>query len=258
MKVILPVLLMLSSIFIWAQEKVPELITDRPDQTESAVVVPLKFLQIEAGFFMENNKEAAISYQSFAYNSTLLRYGLFKNMELRLGLEYLGERSKTPGSEFKNTISVFGPLYTGVKIKIADEDSWKPDIAFIGAVIFPFTAGDSLKPSYSAASMLFPFSHTLSDRFSIGYNLGTDWDGKTPMPNYFYSASLGIGLMEKLGAYVEGYGTLPEDGKPQHLADAGLTYLALPNFQLDLSGGVGLYNAADNFISFGFTYRIPN
>ena len=258
MKTILSILLILVSLYIEAQETVAELVTDRPDQTESAVVVPLKFLQIETGFLMENNKDADIRYQSFAYNSTLLRYGLFKNMELRLGLEYLGDRSKTKGSEFKNTTSGFGPLYTGFKIKIADEENWKPHIAFLGAIIFPFTACDSLKPSYSAASMLFAFSNTLSDRYSIGYNLGIDWDGNTPIPNYFYSVSLGIGLTEKVGSFIEAYGTLPEEGKPEHLADAGFTWLLYPNFQLDLSGGVGIYNAADNFISFGFTYRIPN
>lgn len=39
-----------------AQNGTPELITDRPDQTESYVVVPHKFLQVETGFEMENNE----------------------------------------------------------------------------------------------------------------------------------------------------------------------------------------------------------
>ena len=258
MKIILPILLILISLYGSTQDVVPELITDRPDQTESAVVVPLKFLQIETGFLLENDNEGVRRYKSYAYNSTLLRYGLFRNMELRLGLEYLGDRIKIDGADYTNTISGFGPLYTGFKIKITDEQGGKPDIAFLGAVILPFTADDSYKPAHSATNMLFAFSHTLSDRFSLGYNLGTNWDGENPVPNYFYSVSLGIGLTEKLGAYIEGYGTLPEEGKPQHLADAGFTYLILPNFQLDLSGGLGLSNAADNFIGFGFTYRIPN
>ncbi len=33
-----------------AQEEVPELITDRPDQTESSAVMPFKSLQTESGF----------------------------------------------------------------------------------------------------------------------------------------------------------------------------------------------------------------
>ncbi len=197
-------------------------------------------------------------YQSYAYNSTLLRYGLFRNMELRLGVEYFGNRMKTDGADYTNTISGFGPLYTGFKIKIADEQAWKPEIAFLGALILPFTANDSYKPAHSATSMLFAFSHTLSDRLSLGYNLGTSWNGETAIPDYFYSVSLGIGLTEKLGAYIESYGTLPEEGKPEHLADAGFTYHIASNFQLDLSSGIGLSNATDKFIGFGFTYRIPD
>lgn len=258
MKIIIPILLILVSFYARAQHNVPDLVTDRPDQTESSVVVPFRFLQIETGFLLENDKENNMRYQSYAYNSTLLRYGLMRNMELRLGLEYLADRMKATSADYTNTASGFGPLYTGFKIKIADEQAWKPEIAFLGAVILPFTANDSYKPAHSATSMLFAFSHTLSDRLSLGYNLGTSWDGETAIPDYFYSVSLGIGLTEKLGAYIESYGAFPEEGKPEHLADAGFTYLVSPNFQLDLSGGIGLYNATDNFISCGFTYRIPD
>lgn len=41
--------------------------------------------------------------------------------------------------------------------------------------------------------------------------------------------------------------------------DTGLTFLVIPNLQLDASGGLGVNDATiDNFISFGLTYRLPN
>ena len=57
----------------------PEIITDRPDQTESANTVPKNTLQLETGFIMEQNGDI----KNYAYNTSLLRYGLFDNFELR-------------------------------------------------------------------------------------------------------------------------------------------------------------------------------
>lgn len=246
------------TVAIKAQNESPELITDRPDQTESSVTVPHKFLQIETGFVMENSKTDLADQKAYTYNSTLLRYGLFDNLELRLGLEYLGEKVTNKNAETTNAISGLSPLYAGFKAKIAEEDGWKPEIAFLAAMVLPFTASEDYKPEYSGADIRFAFSHTLSDRFSLGYNLGAQWNGETAMPSYFYSVSLGAGIIYKLEMFIESYGLIPETGEAEHLLDAGFTYLLLPNLQFDASGGIGIYNSIDNFISLGLTYRLPD
>src|SRR3972149_6805763 len=94
-----------------AQEDGAELITDRPDQTESSAVVPLKSLQIETGFIIENKETNIFKSRAFTYNSTLLRYGLVENMELRLGLEYLGEKVKNKNTDNVDTALGLSPLY---------------------------------------------------------------------------------------------------------------------------------------------------
>lgn len=255
--IFIPILFLGLTAYVIAQDEVPELITDRPDQTESSVVVPHKSLQIETGFLMENTESDLVSQKSFAYNSTLFRYGLLKNFEFRLGIEYLGERLKTKNTGTTISTSGFSPIYTGFKVKIAEEDGWKPEIAFLGGLVLPFAAGEYFRPEYSAPDIRFAFSHTLSDRFSLGYNLGAAWDGETAIPNYFYSASLGAGIIAKLGMFIESYGWMAEEGEAEHLLDAGLTYLVLPNLQFDVSAGIGLISSIDNFISFGLTFRIP-
>lgn len=241
-----------------AQDNTPELITDRPDQTESSAIVPHHSLQIETGFVMESLETDLTIQKSFAYNTTLLRYGLLENFELRLGLDYLGENVKNKNTDIRNTISGLSPVYAGFKVKIAKEHSWRPEIAFLGAMVLPFTANKGFKTEYSAANIRFAFSHTLSERFSLGYNLGAEWDGKTIIPWYYYSLALGIGLTDKLGIFAESYGLIPGEGDAEHLLDTGLTYLLLPNFQADISSGIGLQNTIDNFISFGLTWRFPN
>lgn len=76
-----------------AQERI---VTDRPDFTESSLVVPLKRLQLESGF----------TYQSLRFSAPelLLRYGLAPRSELRLGLPdykssetYLGAKFQLDG-----------------------------------------------------------------------------------------------------------------------------------------------------------------
>lgn len=242
-----------------AQHDYVELITDRPDQTESSTVVPEKTLQIETGFVLETDETNLVNQKSFTYNTTLLRYGLLENFELRLGLEYLGEKTENKHSDSINTNLGLSPIYAGFKVKIASEEGWKPEIAFIGGMVLPFTANDYFKPEYSAANIRFSFAHTLSEKFSIGYNLGAEWDGESAAPGYFYSLAIGVGVSNKLGMFVESYGLLKEKRNDEHLLDAGFTYLLFSNLQLDISAGIGINEAAtDNFISFGLSYRIPN
>ena len=256
----MPIVIMLLFVASLAKAQIesPDLVTDRPDQTESSAIVPLKSLQIETGFVVEHKEHDGIKEHHFAFNSTLLRYGLLENLELRLGLEYLGEKSTNTGTNISHTITGLSPLYTGFKLKISDERGWKPDIAFLAGLILPFTAKKEFKPNFTAVDFRFAFSHTLSQWFSIGYNLGAVWDGQTAVPSYFYSVALGAALVEKLGMFVEGYGLIAENGEAKHLLDVGFTYLLLPNFQLDASGGIGLQNSIDNFLSAGITFRLPH
>jgi len=259
MRIILLFLFVAFYLPILAQDKNPKLITDRPDQTESASIVPLRSLQIETGFVFSNKETELTKQRSFAYNTTLLRFGLLKNLELRLGIEYLGDEISIKNTDTVNKLSGLSPVYTGFKVKIAEEDGWKPEIAFLGALVFPFTASDDFKPENTSANIRLSFANTLSERASLGYNIGAQWDGNTAVPGYFYSIVMGVGLTEKIGMFAESFGLISEDGTSEHIVDAGLTYLVLSNFQLDISGGLGLNdNAIDNFISFGLSYRIPN
>jgi hypothetical protein len=76
-----------------------------------------------------------------------------------------------------------------------------------------------------------------------------------------YAANLGIGIMGNLGGFVELYGDagLSASKMPITAFDAGLTYLLFDNFQLDVSGGLGLSDAADDWIvGAGVSYRFPD
>ena len=108
------------SLLAIAQNQIPELITDRPDQTESSAVVPRKLLQIETGFVMEKRQTELSEEKLDAYNTSLLRYGLLDNLELRLGLEYLGEKASIKNIDTSYNFSGLSPIYMGLKIKIME------------------------------------------------------------------------------------------------------------------------------------------
>lgn len=58
--------------------------TDRPDQTETPALVPRGMFQMENGFSFE---DAGNGNESIVAPSSLLKYGLNDNFELRLILE---------------------------------------------------------------------------------------------------------------------------------------------------------------------------
>ncbi|MBN2612039.1 MAG: transporter [Bacteroidales bacterium] len=240
----------------YTQNNGSELITDRPDQTESSAIVPAAHIQIETGFAFEHNNTEAFSIESYTMNTTLLRFGLLSNFELRAGLGYQKDRFEPVHSDSAVTTKGLSPLYTGFKVKITDERKWLPEIAFLGGIVIPFTAGKDYKPAHSAVNLRFAFSHTLSDIFSIGYNLGVEFDGESAIPGYFYSLATGIEISDKLGMFIESYGTIYEKGTPEYFADAGFTYLLLPDLQFDISMGKEITKkAADYFFGTGLSYR---
>ena len=70
---------MLLSMVSYAQQDPID--TDRPDQTESVYTIPLHWVQLEAGFNVQQNDAHNKEY----YSPTLLsKYGIHSRIELRL------------------------------------------------------------------------------------------------------------------------------------------------------------------------------
>jgi len=117
-------------------------------------------------------------------------------------------------------------------------------------------------------SFAFLFSHTLTDRLSFGYNLGAVWGteeddsgDRHTLSVFRYTATIGVGLTERLSSFIEVFGDVPlsASGGPANMFDGGFTYLISDNFQIDVASGVGLSQEADDwFITAGATYRFPN
>jgi hypothetical protein len=258
-KNILALFLSMFSLSAFSQEEQPldALITDRPDATESPTAMPKGFLQVETGAFYESYEDNEIKLENYTYNTTLVRYGLLKNLELRFGWDFVEGKTKVNGTTLNDVASGLNPLLLGFKTTIAQENGLMPEIGFLGHLYLPFSAGSDYKPETTGVDFRFSFAHTLSEKSNIAYNLGAAWRDDSPEAAYLYTVAYGYSITDKLSAYAELYGDYPENSKANHLWDAGFTYLISNNVQLDATVGSSITKGQDLLLSTGVSFRIP-
>jgi hypothetical protein len=256
MKNNLPVQLTLSLLFICVQAiaQTPEISTDRPDQSNTPLLIPKGALQIETGFIVEKQKTLLFTQRNFTYNNTLLRFGINDHFEVRLNTLYQG----VSASSDMTPSNGFGPVSVGLKIKLADERGLWPQTSILSHINLR-SGTTQFKPSHTSNDITLACSHELNERLSLTYNFGVKWDGESPVATTLYALSFAFDITDKLAAFVESYAFLPEERKSDQRIDAGITYNINPLLQWDLSGGLGVSeNAPDNFLSTGLSIRLFN
>jgi len=242
-----------------AQENtlVEPLITDRPDANESATALPKGILQIETGAFYESYDEQNINKDVFTFNTTLIRYGIINNVELRLGWDFKEESVKHQLNSLNEISRGFSPLLLGFKTTLSQENGWRPEIGFLGHLYLPFLASKDYKPETTGADFVLAFNHTLSDRSSLGYNIGAERKDDSSEIAYIYTVAYGFEFTKQLGVYAEVFGNLPENTAGSLLWNSGLTYLISNDLQIDTSVGRSITKGQDLLLSAGLSVRIP-
>lgn len=244
-----------------AQEQAPELVTDRPDMTESASVVPLYSLQIEAGSMWEYQKNTITTEENFTVAAVLLRFGISENTEIRLGSSYSnidsefnpGIISLRPATDSKG----FSPIMFGIKTELFKESAYMPQVALLSHLALNKLASADFEATGISPEMIIAAEKGFSEMISAGINFGAAWSAKKALPELFFSSVIGISLGEKLGVFGEYYMYFGNGYQNRPMLDAGLTYLIMSNLQLDASGGYYLFDETGYFGSFGISYRIP-
>lgn len=234
-----------------------ELITDRPDQTESSAVVPDGYLQLELGssYTEESGESRALTYPEL-----LVRWGVAEKLELRFGLPSWTTEREGPNTTRSNDTGL------GFKLALSEESGMWPEIALLAGASLP-TGADGNSSERIDPSFRFAFSHTLSPKFGLAYNLGVAWETELESPTdrdtgsiFQYTVALGTALTDRMGAFIELFGDAPMSapGGTAHSFDGGFTFLIRPNIQWDIFAGFGLNDEADDwFIGSGFSIRLP-
>jgi len=238
------------------------LVTDRPDKTESTSIVPRGYAQLEVGWALETMEAAGTSLHTHTVPGLLARVGVLGALEARVGFAgfQLTNQGALGGAEG------LGDLELGFKYRLAAARGWLPDVAVIGAVTVP-TGADGVTSGWVDPSLLLTVSRPLSDRVSVGSNLGSSWTttddgrgGRTTLVDLTYTLSFGVTLSDRVGTFGEMFGSLPaDDGDAAHHIDGGFTVLVRDNLQLDVSVGRGIAGAgaSDWFGGAGLSVRLP-
>lgn len=221
------------------------IITDRPDQTESSSTIPIKSLQFETGILIESIK----SEKQFLTPTILTRYGLVKNIELRLLTQY--ERLKNKINH--ETIEGISDLEIGTKIQLYKKESSPTEIAFITHLVLP-TASKKLSNDKIGTINKLSISHSISELFGIGYNIGYDFLG-SGNGDFTYSLAVSYSISNTFGVYIEPFGKYLNLEKHESNFNSGITYLLHDNLQLDISYGVGI-NHSMKYFAFGSSINI--
>lgn len=243
------------------QGETPPLIADRPDQTESpAIVAP--GLQIETGFLLSQDGSGVGRVRGLTASESLIRIGILPTFEGRIG--FAGwQRASADGATAE---SGMGDLDLGFKYQFAAGRGAVPAVALVTLVTLP-TGTDGFGSERPDPTLRLAFEHELSDRLSLGYNVGSIFttvsepdDDRTRRIDILYTAVVGAELAPRVGAFIELFGTFPArtGGAAVHGLDGGLAIKVLSNLQLDLAGGIGLNSAAEDwFVGMGVTVRVP-
>ncbi len=206
-----------------------ELVTDRPDFTESAESVPRGRFQLEGGATHEEGEEG----ETWSFGEALLRVGLSERLELRL------EPGSWVESEGENgTASGLEDAALGLKLEGPHRPGSSTQVALILATSLP-TGEEELGSDDPHPEAVLAASWDLTPRLGLGANLGggeEEDEGRELLAGRA-SLALGIDLGGGWGAFVEGFGLYPEGGGSEHFFDAGLTRLVGEDLQVDVRAG---------------------
>jgi hypothetical protein len=226
-----------------------EIATDRPDVTNSSLVVPRGSLQNENGV----NLTARGSARIVDGTNSRLRLGVASCLELLLDLPtYFGALRGPANSGFSNTAPAVkwqvGPLPGDIDLSLT---------AGIG-----LATGTTRVAGHGAQPYLqLPWSRELGDGWGISGMVTAFFFPSEPKAKLTMEPTLALekALGGSADVFIEYVGDYPAHAGPSHLFNTGGAYRLTPIQQIDFHAGFGLNNAAPSYIlGVGYSIRFDS
>lgn len=234
-------------------DTVGELVTDRPDFTESSQVVAKGWYQFESGMSLEGDGPDA---RAFTAPAALMRIGLGSRMELRLAAEGLLSESFAGARS-----SGHSDFELGGKAQLLSQDRAPIDFAIIPAVSLPVGA-DGFSSGSVDPSVKLTWGRDLPGDVGMSGNINfastTDAAGR--FSQQAVTLSFSRALAGPWSGYAEAYvfNRLERGGTAAMTVNGGVTRGIGAHMQIDVEAGRGVTAAApDWFIAAGFALRSP-
>jgi hypothetical protein len=224
-----------------------ELVTDRPDFTESPLAVPYKSLQLESGVTWEHANEHS---DVVSGPELLLRWGIAKNFELRLGLPNFIGLSGTDDA------TGIGDSSVGAKVQLGQGFAeW--NIACMATLSLPTGDEEFSSDSYDPQLMVMA-GRDLGSTGCIGGQLAASWPDEDDDREFVWGGTLVVGtaMGERWCSFFELAADVIDADHVPALFHHGYAYSVSPNTQLDVHGGIGISGSApDALLGGGFSVR---
>lgn len=221
--------------------------TDRPQITNSSIVVPCGSLQFENGI----EQTGSARRQGFDLPETSLRVGVANKTELRFAAPNFFYNNDT-GSAFATG---GGDSILGLKQQLGPAHGF--DLSVIPFVSLPTGANLISSHGYDPGVQL-PWSRSLAKVWTIAGQLavmdptGSSRRNLTGQASVYFDRALG----SVWDAYVEYSGQFAQRGGPQHTVDFGAAYKISPHQQLDLHANFGFAAALPaHAVGVGYSVR---
>jgi Putative MetA-pathway of phenol degradation len=252
-----------------------EIATDRPDVTNSSLVVPEGSFQSENGLNVSHRDGASI----FDGTNTRLRLGIAPCLEVLVDMpNYAGTLGRWGGPEYisapgSRSVLIDPPIYLlthrggtdfgftdvipAVKWQISP-DPGKLDLSVTAGLGLPTgakrIAGPGVQPYIQ-----FPWSKELENGWGLSGMVTEFFHPSDPVIRSIFEATFVVEkkLTDKTSVFVEYVGDYPDQSSPSQLFNSGIVYHLTRTQQLDLHLGFGLnHNSPDYIIGIGYSFRL--
>jgi hypothetical protein len=224
-----------------------DIVTDRPDVTESSIVVPTGSLQIENGITWTSDRR----FQTFDVPESLMRFGLVARTEFRIAVpDYFGGIS---GPEPMG----FGDITLGMKEQLGPLPKGF-DLSVILALSLPVGASGVSSHGYDPFIKL-PWSKELKGGWSIGgmQSLFSNTDGGKRNAVWEPTFYIEKEITKPWQAFAEYAGDFAQRGGPREIAHFGTAYRLTARQQVDFHFDFGASRSApSHFFAIGYSLRI--
>lgn len=233
--------------------------TDRPTFGRSAQTIG-RGLQLEVGAtynWLDDDNAFVKTDRADVFNG-LLRLGLSKDFEFRIGISNQETILRSWTTDAKDKYNTWSPMEIGIKARFIDKEKFAASMLF--NLYVRNTVRNSLtdagvmvpgalvnRPNFVAPEMAFLFSHDWG-KFNLDYNIGLLWNGQRQYtdesgaenPDWYYTVTAGFDIAKWLVVFVDHAAYMRNFHYPDVLIQGGLLVPIGENFQIDVRGGAGL------------------
>ncbi len=224
-----------------------EIATDRPDVTNSSIVVPVGSLQNENGV----NASARDGSQRVDGSNSRWRLGIAPCLEVLVDLPTYFTNVHGTG------VSGFTDVAPAIKWQISPVPG-KFDLSVVAGVALP-TGSVAIAGRGAQPYLQMPWSYELHDGWGISGMLTEffrpdDFTARSITETTFVVEKK---LTERFSLFTEYVGDYPQGGSPSQLWNSGGVYHLTKTQQVDFHVAVGLnHNAPDYIVGLGYSFRI--